>query len=242
MLGLADQEEHRVLSLQGDAKLTVRSPQGNGTLSLYVAVQRPASLHLETLDFFGKPLAVLVSDGVHFGLYQAQENRYYEGPASAQNVSRFLPVVIPPEQLARLLLGGVPVFDDPEPGLTLDRGAGVYRVQLRRGAATQVLTVDPATLRVRTSAVRGAQGYDVSLEDFGDYGPVHFPRKLELDAPAEKSNLVLRYTQVTLNAPVDAALFTPSPPERVPVVQVDAEGRPVSEQPLPDSGSTETPR
>ena len=242
LLGLSDQEEQRIQSLQGDAKLTVQSPQGNGTLSLYVAVQRPASLHLETLDFFGKPLAVLVSDGVHFGLYQAQENRYYEGPASAQNVSRFLPVVIPPDELARLLLGGVPQLPDPNPTLSLDRDAGVYRVTLQQGAAHQILAVDPTTLRVKTSEVRGTQGYDVTLEDFGDYGSVHFPRKLDLDAPSEKSTLVLRYTQVSLNAPVDPTLFAAAPPVNVPVVQVDALGRPVGEQPVKESGSTGTPR
>jgi hypothetical protein len=238
LLKLTDQEERRVLSLQGDAKLTVNSPQGSGTLSLYVAVQRPSSLHLETLDFFGKPLAVLVSDGVHFGLYQAQENRYYEGPASPENVSRFLPVVIPPNELARLLLGGVPQVEDPKPALTLDRGEGVYRVRLEQGPTVQTLAVDPTTLRVEKSEVRGTQGYDVTLEDFGDYGAVHFPRKLDLDAPSAKADLVLRYTQVSLNAPVDPVLFTASPPPGVPVVQVDAIGRPVIDQPLPESGST----
>lgn len=242
LLKLTDQEERRVLSLQGDAKLTVHSPQGSGTLSLYVAVQRPASLHLETLDFFGKPLAVLVSDGVHFGLYQAQENRYYEGPSSPQNVSRFLPVVIPPDELARLLLGGVPQVDDPSPKLTLDRDEGVYRLTLEQGPTVQTVSVNPTTLRVTKSEVRGSQGYDVTLEDFGEYGAVNFPRKLDLDAPSAQADLVLRYTQVSLNGAVDPALFAASPPPGVPVVQVDALGRPVNDQPLQESGRTEQAR
>lgn len=242
LLGLTDQEERRVLSLQGDAKLTVRSPQANGTISLYVAAQRPASLHLETLDFFGKPLAVLVSDGVHFGLYQAQENRYYEGPSSPENVSRFLPVVIPPDELVKLLLGGVPEIDDAAPAMELDRDEGVYRVHLQRGEVGQTLELDPSTLRVRKSDVRGTRAYDVQLDDYGNYGQINFPRKIDLKAPAAKSELVLRYTQVNLNTPVDPALFTPSPPKNVPVVRVDAQGRPVSGLPGTEAGPTATPR
>lgn len=242
LLALTRASEDRVLSLQGDSKLTVDSPQGKGTLSLYVAVQRPASIHLETLDFFGKPLAVLVSDGTHFGLYQAQENRYYEGPASPENVSRFLPVVIPPDELVRLLLGGVPMIEDPHPAMELDRDAGVYRLHLQRGEVGQTITIDPATLRVLSSEVRGTRAYDVKLEDFGHYGEVDFPRKLELHAPDAKADLVLRYTQVSLNAAVDPELFTPSPPANVPVVEVDAQGRPVSEQPRADSGPNGTVR
>src|SRR5690349_5118566 len=89
LVSLVREAEGRVVSLQGDAKLTVNSPQGKGTLDLYVAVKRPDSIHLESMDFFGKPLAVLVSTEGHFGLYQSQDNRFYEGPASPANVSRF---------------------------------------------------------------------------------------------------------------------------------------------------------
>lgn len=242
LLGLTQQAELRVVSLQGDAKLTVHSPQASGTLSLYVAVQRPGSLHLETLDFFGKPLAVLVSDGVHFGLYQAQENRYYEGPASPANVSRFLPVVIPGPELARLLLGGVPLIDDPKPGLKLDRDEGVYRLHLQSGEVGQTVTVDPAMLRVLASEVRGTDAYDVTLGDFGHYGQVDFPRTLDLKSDAAKAELLLRYTQVSLNGQPDPTLFTPSPPRNVPVVQVDEDGRPVGEQAGTDSGPPGTGR
>ena len=116
LLVLVRQAADRVGSVQGDAKLTVHSPQGNGTLGLYVAAQRPDAIHLESLDFFGKPLAVLVSKGGRFGLYQAQENRYYVGPASPENVSRLLPIVLPPKELVSLLLGQAPLlpFSTPQ--------------------------------------------------------------------------------------------------------------------------------
>ena len=228
LVGLVQAAERRVVSLQGDAKLVVQSPQGSGTLDLYVAVQRPDSIHLESMDFFGKPLAVLVAQGGLFGLYQGQDNRYYTGPASPQNVSRLLPIVLPPSELLTLLVGSAPLLDDPDPHMRLDEGDSAYELVLSAPPLTQTVRIDPRTLRVTHSEVRGGGGYDLSMEDFQDYGALSFPGKVTLDAPQAKTQLTLRYTRVSLNGQVDPHLFGVRPPEGVPVVQVDAEGHPVS--------------
>jgi hypothetical protein len=49
--------------------------------------------------------------------------------------------------------------------------------------------------------------------------------------------LELRYTDVTLNGPPDMTMFALTPPEGVPVVEVDAQGRPLPEAPLAPPGS-----
>src|SRR3954471_18926009 len=55
--------ESAVVSVKGEAKLRVDSPQLKGVVTLFAAVTHPAYVHLESLDFFGKPQGVLVSDG-----------------------------------------------------------------------------------------------------------------------------------------------------------------------------------
>ena len=72
----------QVVTLQGDGKLRVESPQGSGTVSAWLAVSRPGLLRVEMFDFFNRPIAVLVTDGQRFGLFQAQENKFYQGPAT----------------------------------------------------------------------------------------------------------------------------------------------------------------
>lgn len=225
LLAQVARAEARAVTLNGEAKLKVRSPQANGGVSLFVATSRPALLHLETLDFFGKPQAVLVSDGQRFGLYAADENRFYRGPASPANVSRFLPVVLPGEELVALLLGQAPRIPAEKKTLAVDGKKGVYVLTLTRGEVVQRLEVHPRFLRVTRSEVRGVRAYDAAFGDFAETPAGAFPREVVLDAAAADTRLELRYTDVSLNAAPDLTLFELTPPDGVPVVDVDEAGR-----------------
>lgn len=226
LLQRVDLAEQTVVGVKGDGKLTVASPQGKGSVAIFVAVQDPASVHLEQLDFFGKPQGVLVTDGKEFGLYLAEENRYYRGPASAANLARFLPVVLPPEELAALLLGRVPRMPAEAQELRFDPERGVYVLTLHRGAATQTLVVQPPSHRVIASRVVGVRAYDVELGELTAYGGVTLPKKLILDVPHAKTHLELGYKDVVVNEAPDPSLFDPTPPEGLPVVEVDEQGVP----------------
>ncbi|AEI68137.1 DUF4292 domain-containing protein [Corallococcus macrosporus] len=217
--------QDNVVTLEGDAKLRAELPDQSGTLSMFVAVTRPAMLHLETFDFFNRPLASLVSDGQRFGLYQAETNTWYQGPASPANVSRFLPVMLPGEELVPIMLGQVPLIPPERMTLALDRKKGVYVLTLYRGEATQILEVHTRHLRVMKSEVRGIPGYDLAFEDFLEQGGLIFPGRVSLEAKQAKTKLQVRYQQIKLNARPDLTLYEVVPPEGARVVEVDAAGR-----------------
>jgi outer membrane lipoprotein-sorting protein len=219
------ERQSQVVTLEGDSKLHVDSPQGSGTLSMFVAIQRPGLIHLETSDFFNRPVAMLVSDGKRFGLYQAQGNTYYQGPASPENVSRFLPVVLPSEELVAVMLGQAPLLPPERMTLELNEKERVYVLTLFRGAARQTLRVDPKYLRILKSEVRGVPGYDLAFDDFKQRGNLLFPGKVSLDAEAAQTKLELRYQQVTLNGRPDLTLYELGAPEGAKVVEVDERGQ-----------------
>jgi outer membrane lipoprotein-sorting protein len=228
---LVSQAQANLVTIQGDAKLRVDSPQGSGTLSMFLAISRPGLLHMETFDFFNRPVAALVSDGQRFGLYQTEGHVYYAGPASPENVSRFLPVVLPSEELVAVMLGQVPFIPAERKTLELDRGEGVYVLKLFRGPVTQTLQVHPKYYRVVRSEVRGVPGYDLAFDDFKQEGLALFPKEVKLIAEVAETELRLRYSDVTLNAPPDLTLFELAPPEGARVVEVDSRGREVSPAP-----------
>jgi outer membrane lipoprotein-sorting protein len=62
---------------------------------------------------------------------------------------------------------------------------------------------------------------------------VVFPKEVKLIADVAETELRLRYSDVTLNAPPDLTLFELTPPEGARVVEVDARGREI--QPMPAS-------
>ncbi|WP_164018406.1 DUF4292 domain-containing protein [Pyxidicoccus trucidator] len=219
------ENQDNIVQLEGDSKLRVESPQGSGTLSMFVSVTRPAMLHLETFDFFNRPLASLVSDGQGFGLYQTETNTFYQGPASPENVSRFLPVVLPSQELVAIMLGQVPLIPPERMELELDRKKGFYVLTLHQGQATQVLQVHTKYLRVVKSQVRGVPGYDLAFDDFLEKGTLIFPGKVELVAAQADTRLQLSYQQITLNGRPDLTLYELLPPEGAKVVEVDERGR-----------------
>ena len=120
LLRLTQEAQDTVATLQGDGKLRVQSPQGTGTVSVFLAASRPGLLRVEMFDFFNRPLAVLVTDGARFGLVQFQENKFYQGPATPQNLSRFLPLALPSEELVSVMLGRAPLLPAERMTLTLD--------------------------------------------------------------------------------------------------------------------------
>lgn len=234
--------EQQVFHVQGEAKLKVDAPQGRGASNLFVSVTHPALIHLESLGFFGKPQAVLVSDGTVFSLYQAEEGKLYRGPATPENLSRFLPVVMPPGELAALLLGRAPRIPG-EPGeLSIDREVGSYRLDLVAGKVRQKLWVDTRTHRVVRSRVEGANAYELDFEALESIGGTVMPRRAILNAPHASTRMELSYRDIELNRAPDLTLYELTPPENVQLIEVDGEGRPLGPGPAgpksPGAGGT----
>jgi len=212
------------MSIKGEAKLKVASDANKGSVTLFVAVSRPASLHLESLDFFGRPQAVLVCDGVRFAFLNGQDGTFYQGPASPRNVSRFLPVALRPQDWVLLLLGEVPRLPGDPAAFALDVPAASYQVKLESEGARQTLWIDPATFRLRASRVEGRAGYYVAFDDLEDLGGAPFPRHLALEVPRPASRWELRYTDVAPNEVIDPELFHLTPPPGARVIAVDDQG------------------
>ncbi|MCY1079664.1 DUF4292 domain-containing protein [Archangium sp. miwbw1] len=230
---LVSAAQDRVATLQGDGKIRVESPQGSGTVSAWLSASRPGLLRVEMFDFFNRPIAVLVTDGQRFGLFQAQENKFYQGPATPRNLSRFLPVALPSEELVSVMLGKVPFIPADRMTLSLDEKERMYVLTLHRGAVSQVLHVHPKHLRVVRSEVRGLQAYGLEYDHFKEQGELVFPHDVTLRAPTADMSLGLRYTGITLNESPDLTLFDLSAPEDVPVVEVDEGGQSLPPVALP---------
>lgn len=224
LFDLVSAAQQQAATLQGDGKLHVESPQGTGTVSTFLAASRPGLLRVEMFDFFNRPVGFLVTDGQRFGVWQAQENKFYQGTASPRNLARFLPVALPGSELISVMLGQVPLLPAERKSLTLDEKAGQYVLTLEKGSVSQVLHIDPRWLRVVRSQVHGAPIYEIQYDHFQPQGEGVFAHEVRLRSPTGESSLGLRYTDITVNQPPDLTLFEVKAPEGVPVVELDAEG------------------
>lgn len=233
-----DANAARVRSVKAEAKVAVDNGNQSGTVTEFVAAARPASLHLETLNFFGKPVAGLATDGTRFGLFVEESGTFYSGPATAANVGRLLPMALAPDEAVALLLGGVHRLAGAALRLELDRDARAYRLTLSRGTISQTLWVGTEDLRLLRSEVRGAASYDATFDDFQAFGDLVVPNALEVravrpDGSPAGPKLSLRYKDLEVNGELDEALFVLEPPPGARRVRLDAQGLEVPE-PVPE--------
>lgn len=225
LLKLTDQGEREIASIKGEARLRVTSPKNNGSLNTFVAVAEPDKLHLESLNFFGKPQTILVSAGGRFELLDSDGGKYYRGPASQENLSRFMPVAVPVGDLVRMMLGRAPRISAPAT-LSVDPESKSYIIALAAADVQQTLWIDPSSHRVKRSQVRGPHAYDVTFEEFRGYRSTEYPREITLNVPSEHTRLELTYRDVEINPQLAQPLFELAPPKGVQVIELDEAGQP----------------
>lgn len=217
--------ESQIYSLKGDAKLIVDSPQGKGAVSLFVGVTHPALIHIEQLDFFGRPQGVFTTNGERFGLYMSQEGKYYRGPATPPNLARFLPLIMPPAELAAVMLGRAPRVPAESMEMGFDDKKQQLVLTLTHGKIRQTLHVQPPSYRVVKSTAENVKAYELEFEDLKDTNGLTLPTHATLDAQSAKTKVELIWKDVAINEAPDLTLYDLEPPEGVPVVEVDEEGR-----------------
>jgi hypothetical protein len=245
LLAQVSQAQAVIRSVQGEARVAVDGPGGSGTVRQFLAAEAPDRLHVEALDFFGNPVAVLAAGGGRFSLYDAREKVLWRGAATPENLARLVPLPIAAEDLVRILCGYAPLL--PGEPARVDQGRGFAELVLEAGSRTQTLRVGP-NARVLRSTVRegGAQppgAYDLVFGDPDDAARPGFPSTVTLRASEPRVKLDLRWSEVEVNAAVDPKLFRMDPPRGARVVELEqhAPGPPSLFQPTPSASSGPAP-
>lgn len=232
--------QRRVQRVSGRARVKVSSPSLSGTVSELIAAEKPDRVHLETLDFFGNPAAVLVAADGRFALHDARGKVFYRGPATPANISRLLPFDLPIEELVTILCGSAPLL----PGKPLEVGSqdGLVLLTIGLGDVGQRLALgEQATVvwsRLRREVPAGSPAavanpaYDLAFDRFVDRGGIRFPNEVDVDAPAGKARVELSWRDLEVNGAVDRDLFQLVPPRGVRVVDLDG-GTQAPRQPVP---------
>ncbi|HUL59959.1 MAG TPA: DUF4292 domain-containing protein [Anaeromyxobacteraceae bacterium] len=213
----------RVRSVQGNARLDVRSSAFSGALGQYVAAERPDRLRLETLDFFGNPAAVMVADGKRFALYDARAKTVYVGRPTPANLSRLAPAPLAAADLVAVLCGDAPILEGSPVSAVPAPGAVVLR--LEAGLRRQELTVG-AGARVERSRLSGGDGatspvaYELGFGERAEVDGVPLPGSVTLETPAPRTRVELTWKDVEVNRAVDPSLFVLAPPRGARVVDL----------------------
>jgi outer membrane lipoprotein-sorting protein len=177
-----------------------------------LVVQRPDAVRIDVLSPFGLALA-LGTEGERLWAYPPSQATRYEGPATPENVTRFLGAPVSVADVVDVLLGVPPArtaVGDPE--VTVTR-AGEHRLTLPLADGQQTIWFAGDTLTVlRAEEVRpGGTVLRVTFEDYRD----GFPHGLTVEVEPGSAGARIAYDSIEPNVRLDASLFAPPPAARV---------------------------
>lgn len=215
----------RVERVQGDARVRVAGGGMRGTIPAFIAAEKPDRLRIEGRDFFGNPVAVLVTAEGRLALYDARERTFYRGAATPQNLALLVPLPLEPAELVSILCGTPPLVGE---AVRAEPGRGYVTLELRSGGRATLLRVG-AGAAVQWAALSGGAGAPDHQVRFGDFrhdlvAGARFPAAISLWSETPKVELELAWSEVEPNAALDATLFRLVAPAGVREVDLDEGG------------------
>jgi hypothetical protein len=230
LLARVGEAQGAVRTVRGEARVRYRSPRGSATVRQFAAVERPDRVHLEELDFFGNPAAVLVTGGGRFSFYDARQKVLYRGAATPANLSRLVPVPLGAEDLVAVLLGGAPLPLHDGRAVRAVPDAGLVRLRLEDGGVAEDVWVGQGGRTERAARlVAGGAGpgsWEVAFSGFRDRGGTSFPGTVSLRSAPAHVEVELGWTELEVNAVLDPRLFELEPPRGARVEEVGDGGAP----------------
>ena len=235
-----------IRSVSTVSRVEQRGPQGRIRGTVWGLIALPDRLRFDVMTSLG-PAATLTSDGRDIALLDQREGRYFAGPTCAANVARFLGVALAASDVATLLIGGVPV--DGATGSTIETIPGGYdlvipsssdggHVRARLLVRDGDERVEPLQQHLRlarlevldsTERLKLVISYDdyrvVADEDDISETPrgVAMPFVVRIDDRASNAELLVRFTEISLNVEIVDDAFVQSPPGRMVVERAECD-------------------
>ena len=200
---------------------------------LILSADENAKLRL-TVSAFDKAVAVLVTDGTTFGLFDVAQNAYLTGRATPDAISSIIPIRLSALDLHRVLFGSYPTDNLAHNALkdadfNWDSKRGGYRLALpvKHGGCQNVYYSWPEKdiFRIEVNDSNGDTVYLYEAFEFTsqklDDVDYRFPDIIRFNLPAEKTDVQLRIDKRDLNVEFNPAVFRIMPPKGTKVLFVD---------------------
>jgi len=189
---------------------------------MILLLRRPATLRFETISFFEQPMSILVTDGMKFSLWDMDKGRFYQGPATPQNISRVIPIPMDGPEVSGILFGDPPLIPFAES--KLDFKDGLYILTLTNSQQQQTIKIHPTRLRPTEVLLKagGKEYYHLVYDDWHDTNPPVL-EKATFTMDSEDIRLTIKIREVERNVDLKDDLFVLTPPEGIPVERLVTE-------------------
>jgi hypothetical protein len=211
-------------SFQAKGRITFLSPRQNYSGTALLKGILPSTLRVDVLDFFGRTILSLYTDGATVQVLSPREGKLYRGPATPGNLAAFIPPAVNLPQALRLLVGALPLSTGSPGSFKYEPEQNRYLLEWPGpgGAPQERLLVTAPGLDPGEEDWYGggpAPRFSATFADFGVLAP-GLPGKLTLKTSRPRIELRLAYTELSLNPslnPSDLSLQAPAGVAVVPL-------------------------
>lgn len=224
--------EERVHRLRAHGSADHFGPQGRIRGEVYVFVERPRSVRVDTRAF-GTTVSTLLSDGQSLAMADLRGGHFYVGDARPCVAAQLLGIPMESAEVVAVLAGGPPIIEGDR-RIRWDDGHYVVDIAGRAGVGESIwleLTdaeregARPEAQRPRPvhAELRDARGVRAVLtfEDYTEVDGVAFPRRVRVEMERDGIDLVVRYREITLDPELPEDVFDQTPNPGLPVTRVD---------------------
>lgn len=206
-------------SLKGVVKADQFTKKGRVKLKVFLLVKKGGKLRFEA-TVVDNTVAVLASNGVRFTSIDFKNHVVYEGPASPCNISRVFNIPLTGEQVAVVLMGGVPLLNHDEVSLNWDdcKGREVLRLRNKKTGIVQKIYLRRRKgswqiVGTRIKDKKGKTLLKLFAREFRRRAGFWVARWIHYVHPRRKADLLMRFKSQKLNVEIPEAAFSLHPPQ-----------------------------
>jgi hypothetical protein len=195
-----------IRAFQAKGRITFLSPRQNYSGTALLKGILPSTLRVDVLDFFGRTILSLYTDGATVKMLSPREGKLYRGPATPGNLAAFIPPAVSLPQALRLLVGALPLSAGKPDTFKYEPDQGRYLMEWPGpgGARQERLLVTAPAFEPGEEAWYGGAPTPRFAATFADFGVLApgLPGKLTLKTSRPQIELRLAYTELSLNPPL----------------------------------------
>ncbi len=212
-------ESGRYSSLDGAASVSLSTGEKYFSSQQFLLLQKPNHLRADVLTGFGQLVLQLASDGEILSAFlnTTVPGRFLRGPASYENIFRFIRVPLAVEDLLPLLLYDPPLIVHQHS--SVDVSSGVLTLTLSSNNNRQELLFDR---QLRVLGCRyysdGAKYLSVDFKNLS--GNNMFPHQIVIDMPVERTRVNVQFSELKVNASIDIARFSLKEHANIPIEEL----------------------
>ena len=201
-----------IRNVKSMVKSAVKTRENNHNLKQVLLIDGESSLRLDTLNLFGQPVGVLISDQTRILLYDAKSNKLYRDREVWDIMLRMFGTVFDFREYISVLAGKIPRLDWLDmKDVRWDPKTGNYRISAMDSERRQRLEIEVGsenTLPAQLIKWSGdTQEYTVRWEDYQQTEGQWFPHTITVQRPQAGDELVIKFSDPLVNQGVPEESF-----------------------------------